>query len=247
MATAHALGIVHRDLKPENVLFDSEERPLVSDLGLAKHFRPDAPGASQSVRLSHTGDLRGTPSYMAPEQTGDVSRVTPAADVFALGAILYELLAGKPAFPGETLLEVVNKVCNEEPPPLSQLRPEVPAWLALVVARALRKDPRDRFADGAELARALARERAPRLRLPVEVVVVVGVLAVLVARGLRLLTSAGTAVATSAPPEGTWWDAAAAQRDYSTRSGLPLWVENTRGMKFVLIPSGSFVMGSDPG
>ena len=106
---AHERGVIHRDLKPENVLFDAGGRPLVADLGLAKHFDRGASGASQSVSLSGEGGIRGTAGYMAPEQMADPKGVGPPADVFALGAILYECLSGRPAFTGETLLDVIAR------------------------------------------------------------------------------------------------------------------------------------------
>src|SRR5205814_777632 len=100
---AHRLGLVHRDLKPENVLFGVDGEPLVADLGLAKHF-----DAARSAALSETGQFRGTAGYMAPEQMRDSKGVGPPADVFALGAVLHECLAGTPAFRGATLLEVIS-------------------------------------------------------------------------------------------------------------------------------------------
>ncbi|HZU98392.1 MAG TPA: serine/threonine-protein kinase, partial [Planctomycetota bacterium] len=89
---AHALGIVHRDLKPENVLFTAKGEPLVADLGIAKHFRRDGVDGVASQSLSKTGMLRGTAGYMPAEQLRDSKEVKPPADVFALGAILYECL-----------------------------------------------------------------------------------------------------------------------------------------------------------
>jgi hypothetical protein len=156
LALAHAQGIVHRDLKPENVLFSRDGVAFVSDLGLAKHFVPDAAGLSQSVGLSRTGELRGTAGYMAPEQARDARKVGPPADVFALGAILYECLAGFPAFQAETVLALLGKVENETPAEVRKARSETPVWLARVVAKALARKPEDRFVDAGALQAALA-------------------------------------------------------------------------------------------
>ncbi len=162
MATAHEKGIVHRDLKPENVLFAQDGRPLVADLGLAKHFDNLAPGASQSLGLSRTGELRGTAGYMAIEQATDSKHVTPAADVFALGVILYECLAGSLPFDAETLLATLVRSERGEYEPLSGIRPDVPHWIEAVVARTLSPDPDERPRDAGELAAQLVppRERA---------------------------------------------------------------------------------------
>src|SRR5205823_14403989 len=130
---AHARGVVHRDLKPENVLFAADGRPLVADLGLAKHFHR----VESSISLSLSGAARGTAGYMAPEQMEDAKAVGPPADVFALGAILYECLAGRPTFAGATLVEVVSKACDSRIEPLSAVAPGTPAWLASLVERAL--------------------------------------------------------------------------------------------------------------
>ena len=153
LGAAHACGIVHRDVKPENVLFTREGRPLIADLGLAKHFDRNAPGASQSVELSRSGMLRGTVGYMAPEQVEDAGRAGPAADVYALGAVLYECLAGRPAFLGENALDVLSKVTSGTIEPIG--RPDVPPWLEGVVLRALSPDPARRFPHGGILAGAL--------------------------------------------------------------------------------------------
>jgi WD40 repeat protein len=152
LGRAHAQGIVHRDLKPENVLFTAEDRPLVADLGLAKHFG-DSTTSGASVSLSRTGEMHGTVGYMAPEQMNDAKSVGPPADVFALGAILFECLSGQPAFAGETGLEVMGKILSGERRALAST--EAPRAVAAVVKRALALSPEDRFPDAETLARAL--------------------------------------------------------------------------------------------
>ncbi len=153
----HARGVVHRDLKPENVLFTSGGAPLIADLGLAKHFQADAPGASQSVALSHTGTFLGTPGYMPPEQMLDSSKVGPTVDVFALGAVLYESLAGVAPFAATGgVLDVINRTEQLSFRPLRSWRPDVPRALARTIERCLARAPDARWADGAALERALA-------------------------------------------------------------------------------------------
>jgi tetratricopeptide (TPR) repeat protein len=196
LGAAHARGVVHRDLKPENVLFGADSRPLVADLGLAKHFDRSAPGASQSVSLSSAGEVRGSAGYMAPEQIHDGKSVGPPSDVFALGAILYECLAGRPAFPGATFVEVLSRTTTARVEPIG--RPGVPRRLEDVVRRALAPDPRARYSSGASLAQALlSLDAAPRRGL-VPVAALAGALALVLA-GFVLRASLATAPA-SPPP-----------------------------------------------
>ncbi len=159
LGRAHERGIVHRDVKPENVLFTASGRGLLADLGLAKHFDPDAAGASLSVRLTRAGVITGTAAYMAPEQLGDAASVGPASDVFALGAVLFECLAGRPAFEGKTVLEVLTKLGSGTTGPIGRV--DVPAWLEATIRRTLVREPLERFADGAALARALEQRGVP--------------------------------------------------------------------------------------
>jgi WD40 repeat protein len=157
LGRAHERAIVHRDLKPENILFtepDGRGRALVADLGLAKHFA--RPEGAASVSLSKTGESKGTAGYVAPEQINDAKAVGPPADVFALGAILYECLAGREAFGGDGVHARLANLAAGRFEPLRKVRGDVPHWLAGVVERALAAGPEGRFPDGGALARALA-------------------------------------------------------------------------------------------
>jgi tetratricopeptide (TPR) repeat protein len=149
MVAAHAAGIVHRDLKPANVLLTADGTPKVTDFGLAK--RLDQEGRTQ------TGAIVGTPSYMAPEQASGEKSVGPGADVYALGAILYELLTGRPPFKAATPLDTVQQVVHDEPVPVRRLQPKVPRDLQTVCHKCLEKDPRKRFSSAEALAEDLRR------------------------------------------------------------------------------------------
>jgi serine/threonine protein kinase len=149
VAHAHRHGIVHRDLKPANVLVDKDGRPRVTDFGLAKR-------AAADTQLTVTGQVVGTPQYMAPEQARESKDVGPPADVYSLGAILYFLLAGRAPFQGESFTDLLVKVVSEEPEPPRAARPDVPDDLEALCLRCLAKKPEDRFPDANALLEALA-------------------------------------------------------------------------------------------
>ncbi|MFB4194498.1 serine/threonine-protein kinase [Streptomyces carpaticus] len=151
LAAVHAVEIVHRDLKPGNVMIRMDGRVTVLDLGVAA-----VRGEQEETRLTRTGALLGTPVYMAPEQAVGGPPVGPAADLYALGAIGYELLTGTPPFRAPNAAGLLYKKLHEEPPPLQQLRPDIPPALAVLVHRLLAKDPFGRPADTHEVFAALA-------------------------------------------------------------------------------------------
>jgi serine/threonine protein kinase len=131
---AHQRGVLHRDLKPANILLTEEDIPKVSDFGLAKCLDDiSSPTQTQTQTQTHSDDVLGTPSYMAPEQAqGKTREIGPAADVYALGAILYECLTGRPPFKAATALETLRQVLAEDPVPPRQLNPAVPRDLETV-------------------------------------------------------------------------------------------------------------------
>lgn len=150
LAYAHARGVVHCDIKPANIFLTRKDKPTVLDFGIARV----AHGAQGAVIPALEGLVAGSPHYLAPEQL-EGGRIDGRTDVYALGVVLYELLAGRKAFEGDSLEQIVNAVLHANPAPANEVRHEVPPGLAGVAMKAMARDPEQRYASAAALSQAL--------------------------------------------------------------------------------------------
>lgn len=158
LAYAHSKGVFHRDIKPANIMVFPDGRPVITDFGLA-HL--------ESTVMTAAGQFLGSPSYMSPEQVlGE--EITPRADVFSLCVVSYEMLTGHKPFPGENVTSVIYKVVHAQPVPPHELNPELPREYEHIFARALAKNPAQRFQTFSEFVSALNLEEFDRLEIPLQ-------------------------------------------------------------------------------
>ena len=150
LATAHSHGIVHRDIKPENILLTGQGHALVTDFGIASTV-----DKGLADRLTETGIIVGTPAYMSPEQASGERNLDGRTDIYAVGCVLYEMLAGEPPFTGPTAQAIAAKRVTDPAPAISRVRDSVPPGVERALIRALARVPADRFANAAELGAAL--------------------------------------------------------------------------------------------
>ncbi|MCL2000238.1 MAG: protein kinase, partial [Planctomycetes bacterium] len=147
---AHARGIIHRDLKPGNIIIDTEGRPMITDFGLAVELTPEA---EEKRRMTTAGAIMGTIPYAPPEQAaGKIDQITERSDVYSMGAVLYEMVTGRPPFTGFTQFELLRRVINQEPSSPRLFNPKVHRDIETIILKCLEKDPRRRYASAKALA-----------------------------------------------------------------------------------------------
>ena len=157
---AHRHGVVHRDIKPENILL-SENQAIVADFGIARAF-----GAAGSDRLTETGMSIGTPAYMSPEQSTGEGSIDGRSDIYSLGCVLYEMLAGEPPYTGSTAQALIAKRLSIPVPHLRTFREDLPLHIERAVRKALAKVPADRFATAGSSRRCWCRTHPPGQETP---------------------------------------------------------------------------------
>ena len=208
LSYAHSNGVVHRDIKPENILLQSGHA-VVSDFGIARAITAAA-SETRTATLTAAGTALGTPAYMSPEQATGSPDVDGRSDLYSLGCVLYEMLAGQPPFAGPTVESLLRQHLSAEAPSVTAIRPAVPGWVAAAVQRALAKTPADRFSPVALFAEALAPREStamtaaapapgPPARRTLRLALLTGVVVIAAAGALYLLRPGRHAPAPTVP------------------------------------------------
>ncbi|UCG88558.1 MAG: protein kinase [Gemmatimonadota bacterium] len=153
LGSAHRRKVIHRDIKPENILFE-EGHAVVADFGIARAIT-----AAGETQITETGIALGTPAYLSPEQAAGERELDARSDIYSLGCVLYEMLAGQPPFTGPTVESLVHQHLTAEPPPVTRMRPTLPDAISRVLAKSLAKVPADRYRSAGEMRQALSAER----------------------------------------------------------------------------------------
>jgi tRNA A-37 threonylcarbamoyl transferase component Bud32 len=197
LSYAHRYGVIHRDIKPENIVIESGHA-VVLDFGIAR-----AINVAGDKKLTDTGMAVGTIGYLSPEQASGISEVDGRSDIYSLGCVLFEMLAGRPPFVGSTTASVIHQHLAAEPPLVSSMRPAVPASVTAAVSRALAKTPADRFRDASVFADALREPKSSATQVGAgatasgsnslrrQLVLIAAAVAVIIAGGLILFRGGG--------------------------------------------------------
>lgn len=236
LAAAHDQGLIHRDIKPGNILLESsQDRVKLTDFGLAR--------VAEDVKLTSTGYVSGTPLYMSPEQAMG-EEVDARSDLFSLGAVLYEMCAGQPPFPGNSALAILRQISDSKPRPLRELNPVIPEWFASTVDKLLAKKPEDRLQTAAQLAELLEFQWAIMKASSEEIPQVCAIEEARAARRNRIIAAALAASFLAIGLLGGWF---LSSRGASTVPAVPALVSSGEPIAVLSANSGTvWSVGFDP-